>query len=53
MRVLPLVFLLAACPGNPDNLDMAASEQNPPEVWLALDGSELKVRLVPEEPPPF
>jgi hypothetical protein len=53
MRLLPLVVLLAACPGNPDTPDMAASGQNPPQVWLALNGSELKVHLVPQEPPPF
>ena len=27
--------------------------QNPPAFWLALDGSELRVRLIPVEPPPF
>ena len=37
---------LAAC-GPPD------VGQNPPAFFLALDGSELRVRLVPVEPPPF
>jgi hypothetical protein len=36
---------LAACP------DSGAS--NPPVLWLALDGSEIKVRLVEQEPVPF
>ena len=36
---------LAACPA-----DDAA---NPERLWLALDGSELQVRLIDYEPPPF
>lgn len=39
-------LLLAACPG-PD------PEGNPPRLYLALDGSETMVRLVPEEPEPY
>lgn len=27
--------------------------QNPPQLWLALNGSEVNVRLVPVEPDPF
>lgn len=26
---------------------------NPPRLWLALDGSEVEVKLSPVEPPPF
>jgi hypothetical protein len=46
MRWLCLVapLALAGCPQ--ENL-------NPPAFWLALDGSELRVRLVPVEPVPF
>ncbi len=49
MRHLPALLsplLLAACPG-PD------PETNPPRLYLALNGSETMVRLLPEEPPPF
>ena len=40
--------LLAACPG-----DDAPPDTNPERLWLALDGNETQVRLVPEEPEPF
>lgn len=33
--------------------DDAPASGNPPRLWLALDGSEVQVRLVPVEPPPF
>jgi hypothetical protein len=36
----------AACSGGDDN-------GNPPVLWLDLDGSEIKVRLVEHEPIPF
>ena len=36
--------LLGGCPG---------SEDNPPTLWLNLDGSEIEVKLVDYEPPPF
>jgi hypothetical protein len=39
--------LLAACPGDD------APPGNPDRLWLALDGNETMVRLVPEEPEPF
>jgi hypothetical protein len=39
---------LSACPS-----DDAPPDPNPSRLWLALDGSELQVRLVPVEPPPF
>jgi hypothetical protein len=29
------------------------SDDNPAVLWLALDGSELQVKLVDEEPQPF
>jgi hypothetical protein len=38
---------LAACS------DDAPPNGNPPRLWLALDGSEIQVRLVSVEPPPF
>ena len=40
--------LLAGCPG-----DDAPPAANPERLWLALDGNETMVRLVPEEPEPF
>jgi hypothetical protein len=52
--VAPSLFLtvaalaLAGCPG-----DDAPPSPNPSRLWLALDGSELQVRLVPVQPPPF
>ena len=27
--------------------------QNPPQLWLSLNGSEINVRLVPVQPDPF
>ncbi|MDB4963511.1 MAG: hypothetical protein JWP01_3510 [Myxococcales bacterium] len=36
---------LAGCPSD--------EEGNPAVLWLALDGSELQVKLVDEEPIPF
>jgi hypothetical protein len=39
--------MLAGCPGDDPGLD------NPPRLWLALDGSEVRVRLVPAEPFPY
>jgi hypothetical protein len=36
--------LLGGCPG---------SEENPPTLWLALDGRETEVRLVDFEPEPY
>lgn len=40
-----LVTALAACP--------EAGPSNPEVLWLDLDGSEIKVRLVEREPIPF
>lgn len=40
---------LAACPGD----DAPPITENPERLWLALDGNETQVRLVPEEPEPF
>ena len=50
--LLPVALLLAGCPDNPGVGD-GGSHHNPPQVWLTLDGSELKVRLITKEPPPF
>ena len=33
--------------------DDAPDDPNPSRLWLALDGSELQVRLIPVEPPEF
>jgi hypothetical protein len=35
---------LGGCPGG---------DENPRTLWLALDGSELQVKLIDHEPPPF
>jgi hypothetical protein len=53
MRRLAFVLLLAGCPEPAPTMDMASSGQNPSQLWLGLDGSELHVKLVPSEPPPF
>lgn len=45
-RALPLVVVLAGCPSSD-------SAENPPVLWLALDGRETEVRLADEEPEPF
>jgi hypothetical protein len=42
-----LLFGLFGCGPGP------SASPNPPQLWLALNGSELKVRLVPIEPNPF
>ncbi|MBL9015430.1 MAG: hypothetical protein JNL83_14695 [Myxococcales bacterium] len=42
--LLAAVLLLAACPSDPGN---------PETLWLALDGSELRVKLVDSEPRPY
>jgi hypothetical protein len=42
VKRLIIVAALAGCPSDP-----------PKTLWLALDGSELKVRLVESEPRPF
>jgi hypothetical protein len=31
----------------------SAEARNPPTLWLALDGTEIKVRLIDHEPLPF
>ena len=45
--LLALISLwgLTGCPGS--------ESSNPPVLWLDLDGSEIKVRLVEREPVPF
>ncbi len=45
MKWLALVVLLAGCPSEDPG--------NPETLWLALDGSELKVKLIDHEPQPF
>lgn len=44
---LGLLALVGACS------DDAPPGPNPAKLWLALDGSETQVRLIPVEPPPF
>ena len=39
------VLALAGCPSD--------DAGNPPVLWLALDGSEIKTRLIDHEPKPF
>lgn len=51
MKRLPLLVLAglssqAGCPSSD-------SASNPPVLWLALDGSEVKTRLIDHEPKPF
>ncbi len=43
---LPLIALLAACPG-PDD------DGNPDVLWLALDGRETEVKLSDRQPSPY
>ena len=38
------LVLLGGCPSD---------EENPDQLWLALDGRETEVRLVDFEPPPY
>jgi hypothetical protein len=40
-----IAFFAAGCPG-PD-------PENPPKLWLYLDGSETEVKLIDREPEPF
>jgi hypothetical protein len=42
---LPLLTL-TACPSS-------GGGENPPVLWLASDGSEIKTRLIDHEPRPF
>lgn len=46
---LGVAALLAACGGGDDD----GSEGGPARLYLALNGSELAVKLVEEEPEPF
>lgn len=46
---LALVLLAIGCPTN----GPPAYGLNPPQLWLTLDGSELKVKLVAAAPPSF
>jgi hypothetical protein len=44
---LAAALAIAACS------DDAPSNGNPAKLWLGLDGSEVQVKLVSVEPPPF
>jgi hypothetical protein len=48
-------FVLAALVGVLGLTNACSTEENanPPVLWLDLDGSEIKVRLVEHEPVPF
>ena len=53
LAVLPVAVIpLAGCPSGGESAPPDAPS-NPAVLWLALDGSELEVRLVAEEPRPF
>ena len=45
-RTLPVEVFFVRCPDD-------APATNPDKLWLALDGSEVQVKLVPVEPVPF
>lgn len=42
--LLVLAVVLSGCPSDPGN---------PETLWLALDGSEVKVKLIDHEPTPY
>ncbi len=46
-RIVMIAIAMTACGDND------GSESNAPVLWLALDGSEIEVRLVEEEPDPY
>jgi ABC-type glycerol-3-phosphate transport system substrate-binding protein len=47
------VLALAACGGGSSHGVDAGPTTNPKTLWLAPDGSELQVKLVGSEPPPY
>ncbi|HZS39723.1 MAG TPA: hypothetical protein VFF06_22980 [Polyangia bacterium] len=49
-RLLALTLWLGACGPGAGAGDAGA---NPPRLWLALNGAETLVQLVPVEPDPF
>jgi hypothetical protein len=49
--LLPFLALLSGCP-SPGGFD-AGVNPNPPELWLAPNGSELALRLTPVKPVPY
>ena len=53
MNLRPLVAAALACSLAAACSDDAPSNGNPAKLWIALDGSEVQVRLVSVEPPPF
>ena len=47
-------YCFALIPQSSNGVDFASKESaNPPQLWIALDGSELRIRLTPIEPNPF
>ncbi|MBS1118030.1 MAG: hypothetical protein H6Q90_258 [Deltaproteobacteria bacterium] len=44
-HALPFLLMLAGCPSDEPG--------NAATLWLAPDGSEIQVKLVEHEPPPF
>jgi hypothetical protein len=47
VEILSMAAIALAASGCP------ADNKNPSKLWLALDGSEVKVRLIPQEPQPY
>jgi hypothetical protein len=52
-RVFVLASLAGAAVAIGCSDDAPPVGPNPPRLWLALDGSEVEVKLSPVEPPPF
>lgn len=52
MNLRPIVVAALAC-SFASCSDDAPSNGNPAKLWLGLDGSEVQVKLVTGEPPPF
>ena len=53
IRRAPITLLGLAALGTGCSSDPATESANPSQLWLALDGSELKVRLIDHEPKPY
>jgi hypothetical protein len=52
-RLFALASLAASISLSGACSDDAPPDGNPDRLWLALDGSEVEVKLSPVEPPPF
>jgi hypothetical protein len=49
----PTAFAIAWCAVAAACSDDVAPAHNPDKLWLALDGTEVQVKLVASEPQPF